>query len=296
MLKLILYGGNKMRDNLNLGSKYKQIRQSKGINIYDASKDIISKTQLSRWENDQVSIKIDVLLKLLRRVNVQLDEFLGEEKISPFSISLEEVTNLYAQNDTKGLKELTNYFYHNYLQEPTNKQNLYTAAMVANFYMDLTGINLLNAKDCALVWLRLVKVEHWYREDIIFFGNTQLLLTPEQIYELTRSLISDNFEHGEKLNRLVSLGISNAIFILLKKKRPDLAGRLLKIVGRQKIDDSYTNEKIHLLFMKYCYEYTVDRDASKIEQLLHNLESLSLPQLVNDLTFAFRQIQAIYSD
>lgn len=285
-----------MRNNLNLGSKYKQIRQSKDINIYDASKGIISKSQLSRWENDQVSIKIDVLLKLLRRVNVQLDEFLGKEKLSPFAISLDEITSLYAQDDIEGLKELANYFYHNYLQEPTDKQNLYTAAMAANFYMDLTGINLLDAKACTLIWLRLVKVEHWYREDIVFFGNTQLLLTAEQIYELARSLLSDSFENDEAPERLVLLGISNAAFILLKKKHPDLADRILKIIKRQKINDSYTNEKIHLLFMQRCCEYTVSRDATKVNQLLDNVEKLYLSQLTKDLTFAFKQIQAVYSD
>ncbi|NHL93124.1 XRE family transcriptional regulator, partial [Lactobacillus helveticus] len=59
----------------NFGSKFKELRRSKGISIEKVAKDITSKSHLSNWKNEKATLDITVFVKLLSRINIQPAEF-----------------------------------------------------------------------------------------------------------------------------------------------------------------------------------------------------------------------------
>ncbi|NRO34584.1 helix-turn-helix domain-containing protein [Lactobacillus helveticus] len=59
----------------NFGSKFKEMRRSKGISIEKVAKDITSKSHLSNWKNGKATLDITVFVKLLSRINIQPAEF-----------------------------------------------------------------------------------------------------------------------------------------------------------------------------------------------------------------------------
>ncbi len=59
----------------NFGSKFKELRRSKGISIEKVAKDITSKSHLSNWKNGKAILDITVFVKLLSRINIQPAEF-----------------------------------------------------------------------------------------------------------------------------------------------------------------------------------------------------------------------------
>ncbi|MPW14833.1 helix-turn-helix domain-containing protein [Lactobacillus helveticus] len=61
--------------NYNFGSKFKELRRSKGISIEKVAKDITSKFHLSNWKNGKATLDITVFVKLLSRINIQPAEF-----------------------------------------------------------------------------------------------------------------------------------------------------------------------------------------------------------------------------
>ncbi len=142
--------------------------------------------------------------------------------------------------------------------------------------------------------LRFSNLDSWYIEDIVLFGNIQLLLPSSSIYRTTRSLISCSIENDGINNKMVLNTIINAIFVLLKKQEPIFDHNHIK-QNKQSIFEKHASEIIRIEFMEKLIKFINSGNQEEIEMFLKTLEALKLNNTVRDFKFAFSQIKDIYT-
>ncbi|GAA3634489.1 Rgg/GadR/MutR family transcriptional regulator [Lactobacillus hamsteri] len=274
--------------------QFKKIRRSKGISIEKATNGITSKSHLSSWENGKTTMDLDIFIKLLNRINVQPSDFFKEYESYELRIYTDDVVKMYANNDVIELRELIKILKSNYQLNPQNKTIFFRLAIAANFYLDLSGYNLFSEKDTSLLWLHFSEIEKWYIEDIILFGNTQLLLNSVQVYQAARSLISHSVECNQINNTMVLNTVINVVFVLLKKKKVKLATKILEIISKQNITDDHAFELIRMQFMQMLIDYINNKNEKNMQIFFEALKILKFNNEVDNFNFAFSQIKDIY--
>ena len=70
-----------------IGQIFKQLRKSKHLTLSAVAHDIISISQLSRWENGTVDIPLNIFLALLARINVSPRQLLRMAGTTVFLIN-----------------------------------------------------------------------------------------------------------------------------------------------------------------------------------------------------------------
>lgn len=278
----------------NLGNKYRRIRKSKHISIEKATLGITSKSHLSEWENGKAKMDVETCLALLERINIEPYDFFKQNGVAKIHLYTDDVIQMYANNDAASLKELIMILQNNYSLNSKNKTTFFKLAIAANFYLDLTNKNLLTDKEISLLRLELSNIDDWYVEDIIVFGNTQLLLNPQHVYEVSRSLISYSVESNQLNNGMILNTLLNATFVLIKKRSVTFAKKLLHMLKKQDISSQYTFEIIRIQFMNILIEFINTKDEKKIQSFFNSLKYLKLDQQAEDFQFAFSQIKEIY--
>lgn len=142
-----------------------------------------------------------------------------------------------------------------------------------------------------------IPIEEWNREDVFFFGNTQLLLPKADIYKISKSLFSDLSYH-EQPNRTYSMSVAtliNAIFVLVKKQDFDHAYSLFKSVKSLDFTDELTFEKLKINYLETLFYYLNTNDIEAMNRFLKSLEDIGLNEEAASFRLGFSQFKKISS-
>ncbi|GAA2862018.1 hypothetical protein GCM10019817_03680 [Lactobacillus intestinalis] len=280
----------------NFGLKYKTARKEKGISQEEASKNVTSRARLSRWERGEVTMPFELVLQLLKNINMSYADFMRDdsEKESHF---LARVQDLYIDNKTAELKEWAKDLLAQYHQNTNHREILKKAAIIANFYLDLTNENLLAISDAREIELQLEKIETWYDNDIIYFGNVQLLLNPISVYHLSRNINSSIYDRKNEVNiEYVFNALINAACVLIKSKLVRQAQEVVKISRKLELLGYHLLESYRLKYVEGLLAYAQTKEDKKLQTLFSKLAVLpSFDQLLSDFKFGFSQIKEIYA-
>ena len=256
---------------------------------------ITSPAALSRWENGLQGIPVEVFDRMLKVMNLSYDEVIINEK--QLKAIQRKVDYFYQVNDTSKLKELSNKLLKKYYAEEDelNKNDLLIqSAISANYYLDLTGEDLTNDEFKAELAHRFAKITQWLEKDIELYDNVQLMLEPTTLYELSQSLIKkasvDKF-----VSEVMSVGLLNSIFVLIKSQNIDYAQDILNSVKDLRFanQDALVHNRIQLMDNLITYVKTNDED--KFNAFLKEIRESLNSQLEPDFKFAFNQIKEIYN-
>ena len=263
-----------MTENNNLGNKYRLIRKGKNINLQVAADEITSVSHLSEWENGKTSMDADMLLRLLNRINIEPYDFFDQNGVAEIHFYTDDIVQLYANNDINGLKSLIDILRFNYKSYPANKTFFYKMTIAANFYMDLTGENILSDLESKKLQLKFSCIKDWYVQDIVLFSNTQLLIDPQQVYDHTRSIMNYFLMKNGALNSMVINTTFNTIFVLLKNKKTELAVKLLQIFEHHNDSNQNTYDQIRINFMYVLINFIFTKDETSIHTFISALDTL----------------------
>lgn len=178
----------------------------------------------------------------------------------------------------------------------------FRACVACNYLLDLTGKDLMNKSDKLRLNSFFNKVqnedEHWYYEDVYFFGNTQSVLNARKIYELAYSLnyyAKGHSTSNKEWTTAVLNTLINALFVLVKKDI-DLARRLDLILSENLnlTSDIYSFEKIRFNFMHNLIEYIFTQNNAKILRQFEFLQFENLIDLESGFRTAYDQVNEIY--
>lgn len=288
---------NKYKSNM-LGQNFKNLRKLRHMTLSETAKDITSRSHLSRWENGEDQITIEILLRLLSRIQVSLED-LFKPNSSPLNMYLLKIAKLYANNDDDALRNLTQLFLEKYKKYPQNKVNLYKAAIADNYYKDLSNKDLFNDSKRMILWLRFDQISNWNQDDILIFGNVLYVLDSQNIYLATRSLLSFAIYNNVSSRRIINTCL-NSVFALIKNKSYLKAVKLLHII--EKLYNSVTDsmdemllEKTRITYMKLLIQCIEDPlNSQKMIYFLNGLKAIGLNQRYFSYKSGWKQIKTIY--
>lgn len=280
--------------NFMLGEKFRKLRKAKGINIYKAAEGITSKSSLQRWENGQGEMSIEKVLKLLNRIHIDPTEFITQDQ--PINDFLKKLRTLYAENNVNKIEEIANSYLKEHYDDPTNQLLLFQAASAGNMYMDFTNENLLGKDDILRLRFYFSTIEKWTWESLLYFGNTQLLMEPDDIYKNSRSLFSYLIDGKYKSDFYHSSvgALLNAVFVLLKKKSFKYAKSLLESIKNLNLsNEGYSTDLIRIHYAETVFNYIETNSTQEMELFLDNLESIGLKGQVESFKLGFKQFKTI---
>lgn len=271
------------------GEKFRTIRQNRNKSLRMISSNITSKSSLDRWEQGQDNLSFNQVLLLLNKLNIRPDELiengLSEETIQ----TIREIETAYINDDTAYLLKICNKQDEQILSE----QDFLKVALACNCYLELTGKNVFTKINQRRLTNYFYKIENWYYEDIMNFGNTAQLLDSSVIFRISSNIINyvKYAELSDKDNyRIIFNTLLNASYNLLKLDT-NLAEKLISRFNIDLIPQKYAFERIRYNFMLMLFKYLKDHDDSQIKYELNFLKMNKLDLLYDTLEYAFEQIK-----
>lgn len=159
------------------GKYFKQLRKKQDISLKDAAANVISTSQLSRWENGRSNISFETVINLLDNIHIRANEFIMYCNLNPTNSLTHKIFNAYQR---KGITELKHLTLKQIKQSKTSKNrfDLFLAVAAANFYFDLTNIRLISKFDILNVKSILSSTSYWNYYYISVWGNTLAFYDP----------------------------------------------------------------------------------------------------------------------
>lgn len=179
------------------GSTFRQIREKYGVSLDKAAKGIVSPSTLSRWERGKGEIYFDNVLKLLKKLEINLNEFFGANYHSSNEEVAQRINAAYAAADSVKLKRIATIQLKKY-EKAKQLNALFLAVSASNSYFELTRKCIFPINYQIKLRNILADIENWDNFSINLFSHSINFLPVEQIFNITKRIIN----RAEKNTRL----------------------------------------------------------------------------------------------
>lgn len=275
---------------MDIGRTLKKVRIGKNINQEEVAKNILSRPHLSLIENNKSDPSINLLLKLIERIHIPVDEFFY--LANDFSISESKKLSLRLMNEAnqanylglQSVKDISTKSYKN-----TNNYEFYHISLLAEIYIKLSDNNYIINDDIQIIAHPikeyLFNLSEWYLYDLKLFNNTLFVFDLSSVESIAKTLFNSIKKYGsypnareEYLNLLINLST-----FFIEKKAYQLS---LKFASKGKQKSKYEYKiyenivldiNIAIANLKLLKE--PDKNICLLKNRLYILESLNLLEL-----------------
>ena len=215
----------------DFGKTLRFIRTSKQVSINKLADDVISKSQLSRFERGDSEISCSKLNHLLNKLNTSFDEFLIINRgfsDDDFKIMINEIRDSTASSDIQNLIKILESYQNKDKSTLKNFEITLLKSILNNYSKDIYP----SKSELDELVDYLFKVEHWGYYEISLFGNCFRQLTYQTIFSLTKELLNKirYYIRAESNKRLVIQLTINCLIVSIDKEYFENARYLLKKV------------------------------------------------------------------
>ena len=215
----------------DFGKTLRFIRMSKQVSINKLADNVISKSQLSRFERGESEISCSKLNYLLNKLNTSFDEFLIINRgfsDYDFKIMINEVRDSTASNDIQNIIKILESYQNKDKSTLKNFEITLLKSILNNYSKDIYP----SKSELEELVDYLFKVEHWGYYEISLFGNCFRQLTYQTIFLLTKELLNKirYYIRAESNKRLVIQLTINCLIVSIDKGYFKNARYLLKEV------------------------------------------------------------------
>lgn len=218
------------------GSIYKKIRKSKGLSQNEVCGTSISRTTLSKFENNKLSPSYDTMVYLLLQIDMSEEEF--QFVCNDFSYDLRDeiITLFFRQTSNLETAQLSR------LLEKGNRY-LKTAddIFIRNLMKIIQSLTLLTNDqieqiDClpkiiiSDVWSKLSKMDEWYYSELRLINSFMYYFPIETVLSFLPKLL-ETVEKYEKFTPMITIRLSillNVGLLLIQNNHKEVAIPLLK--------------------------------------------------------------------
>lgn len=269
------------------GKYFKQLRKKQDISLKDAAANVISASQLSRWENGRSNISFETVINLLDNIHIRANEFIMYCNLNPTNSLTHKIFNAYQRKDITELKHLT---LKQIKQSKTSKNrfDLFLAVAAANFYFDLTNIRLISKFDILKVKSILSSTSYWDYYYISAWGNTLAFYDPAFNFKIASKILTilknqTTLEFGMEYYTWCT--ILNALIRIIPENI-ELAKKLSLKINKVSIPNSFLSIQLKKRFMDIYIKYQLhESDKEELNKFLYSLENLQLIDLKNELEY-----------
>ena len=215
----------------DFGKTLRFIRTSKQVSINKLADDVISKSQLSRFERGESEISCSKLNHLLNKLNTSFDEFLIINRgfsDDDFKIMINEIRDSTASSDIQNLIKILESYQNKDKSTLKNFEITLLKSILNNYSKDIYP----SKSELDELVDYLFKVEHWGYYEISLFGNCFRQLTYQTIFSLTKELLNKirYYIRAESNKRLIIQLTINCLIVSIDKEYFENARYLLKKV------------------------------------------------------------------
>ncbi|MBZ1352663.1 helix-turn-helix domain-containing protein [Streptococcus sp. LPB0406] len=215
----------------DFGKTLRFIRTSKQVSINKLADDVISKSQLSRFERGESEISCSKLNHLLNKLNTSFDEFLIINRgfsDDDFKIMINEIRDSTASSDIQNLIKILESYQNKDKSTLKNFEITLLKSILNNYSKDIYP----SKSELDELVDYLFKVEHWGYYEMSLFGNCFRQLTYQTIFSLTKELLNKirYYIRAESNKRLVIQLTINCLIVSIDKEYFENARYLLKKV------------------------------------------------------------------
>lgn len=215
----------------DFGKTLRFIRTSKQVSINKLADDVISKSQLSRFERGESEISCSKLNHLLNKLNTSFDEFLIINRgfsDDDFKIMINEIRDSTASSNIQNLIKILESYQNKDKSTLKNFEVTLLKSILNNYSKDIYP----SKSELDELVDYLFKVEHWGYYEISLFGNCFRQLTYQTIFSLTKELLNKirYYIRAESNKRLVIQLTINCLIVSIDKEYFENARYLLKKV------------------------------------------------------------------
>lgn len=172
------------------GQKFKALRLQQHISLEQAANRVISPSTLSRWENNKIDIRFNLVIKLLDNIHINLKEFTNYCKINHSNPFVAKVAMYYEANDDRHILQLIQSKKKEY-QNSHNQFDLLLLTIACNCYYDLTDNNVFPVSYQKKLFYILSNIEYWTEMYINVFGNTVFLYDSKELYSISIRILKN---------------------------------------------------------------------------------------------------------
>lgn len=253
------------------GYTFKNIRKNKKLTQEYVCNGIVTRTALSKFENNKNSITLDNFLRLLERLDMSLEEFIfinNDYKVSPFINIINGFCQLQSNHDTDKLINLIERC-NEFLNEEDNWYIKKIKDICAGFIYsrDKSSEHLLiKFKEFAeQIWNELSLRDEWYYLDIRLINNLIFIFDQDTIKSICLEIDYkfrkyNNFSDYEILKSSLYLNMS---IIFMKNDQSPVAKRLLL----QVITYARKVKRYDLLFFSLGRVAIIEKDFFEFERI-----------------------------
>lgn len=247
-----------------VGVILKEFRTSKNLSLEFVTKDIMSTAQLSKFERSEVDITCDKFLKVLKRINITLEEFSLAQ--NDFSLSgLEEILyktkKYYGENNANKLNILLCVEIDNYKETGVIYHLLNTICIKGYLYdIDQSPESLPSKKESQIINDYLLSVDDWSYYELLLFSNCIKFINSHTSILLAKEMTKKNFFYRNlpKNKRIIIKTLINIFIACCENSLFKDAHYFKNVISSMLKDETFLYERNVFLFAKGLFFLKTD--------------------------------------
>lgn len=279
------------------GDTFRKLRVHKNYKLAFTAKDIVSISQLSKFERGESEITISKVFLLLERMNVSFEEFMfihNEFQSPHFESMIKKLKSFYIQKDFEKLHRLAQ---DEQLKFENTGQLTYklNSIMIKAVFSDLTN-ETVEEEEIKILTDYLWRVEIWGEYELILFGNSMHVLNIDSVITLSSETMKKSMFFRKMLAYRKDLyGLYfNTIRTCLNCGKIKEAESFLIYLKNEEIHETFIFEKIILRFyeglMKMHTSYEVGlKIANKAIHLLREVDAKNYAVSYEEFLFKYKE-------
>ena len=246
----------------NEGQLFKAMRESRGLILQQVSEGICSPGNLSKFENDNISIGIVTFYRLVQRLGVTLSEFnhaMNDYELDDFKWFMSEVAEHYDNSNATALRQIINQLEK---EIPSTKKMTYPKLnylMAKSLLSQIDDEIPLTKKEKEEIIGYLLFNNYWGYFELSFFGNTMGALNINDLVELTNEILG-RAEYYQAIPENKSLTIQillNSMQKLIAKDKYENAKKISHEIEKLLNEDHMYFKTVHK-FTKGMLEFSIN--------------------------------------
>ena len=209
--------------NKDIGQIFKKFRKEKGLTLEQASKGVVSTSQLSHFERGAGDITVKKFFLLLENISISEIEFsqiLRDYQQDSDRILFQMIGKFEESGDIDGLVNLYNNEQYMYL-ESSNKQKLLNSIAMKSVLIRYGKFNKLTSMEIEVLEDYFYKIEVWSKINIKIFSLCLLELDSNTICFYLDDILDQKVINNQDLEyiELIVVALRNTIYVLTERHK-----------------------------------------------------------------------------
>lgn len=271
-----------------LGKVFRRFRINKNYSLQEAAGDVVSVSQLSRFERGESDLSIQKFLAVLDNIYVNIENFMDATRNYQRTEEIEfmsKIVPLYYANDVSAYQELQNQERQKIEKDEQPLRHQLNIILIQGLICQRNSSYQMTAEDLDLVSDYLFQCEHWGMYEIILFANLYSFYNVDYVFRIAKEILERDYFY-EKISKhycLIVILTLNCWLHCLEHKAFEEAEYFEKHFEKIAINQTKIFEKTIALYIKgfkLYQEGNIKEGLIKMREAIHVFEVVDAPEQV----------------